>query len=74
MARPAARHESAGDPDGIGGQPGGEGRELLAPLLPGGEPVERLLRQAQFFVPGGSPAPFPGGAPGWRAGRGGVLP
>src|SRR5215813_12746956 len=27
-------------------------RELLAPLLPGGEPVESLLRRAQFFTPG----------------------
>ena len=27
----------------------------LAPLLPAGEPVERLLRKAQFFVPGGVP-------------------
>jgi nitrate reductase alpha subunit len=26
--------------------------ELLAPLLPGGEPVEALLRRAQFFTPG----------------------
>jgi nitrate reductase alpha subunit len=26
--------------------------ELLAPLLPAGEPVESLLRRAQFFVPG----------------------
>ena len=26
--------------------------ERLAPLLPGGEPVESLLRKAQFFVPG----------------------
>jgi nitrate reductase / nitrite oxidoreductase, alpha subunit len=34
-----------------------EGRDLLAPLLPGGEPVESLLRRAQFFVPGGSPSP-----------------
>ncbi|MGH3120187.1 MAG: molybdopterin-dependent oxidoreductase, partial [Streptosporangiaceae bacterium] len=51
MARPAARDESTGDADG-GGPPGGEGRELLAPLLPGGEPVESLLRRAQFFVPG----------------------
>ncbi|MGH3283582.1 MAG: hypothetical protein ACRDPD_02660, partial [Streptosporangiaceae bacterium] len=56
MARPAARHESTGDPDGVGGPPGGEGRELLAPLLPGGEPVEQLLRRAQFFVPGGTPS------------------
>ena len=56
MARPAARHESTGDPDGGGGPPDGEGRELLAPLLPGGEPVEQLLRRAQFFVPGGTPS------------------
>ena len=33
------------------------GREdLLAPLLPGGEPIERLLRRAQFFSPG-TPTP-----------------
>ena len=31
--------------------------ELLAPLLPAGEPVEALLRRAQFFVPGGTPSP-----------------
>jgi nitrate reductase alpha subunit len=30
---------------------------LLAPLLPAGEPVERLLRKAQYFVPGGAPSP-----------------
>ena len=30
----------------------GERGELLAPLLPGGEPIERLLRGAQFFTPG----------------------
>jgi nitrate reductase / nitrite oxidoreductase, alpha subunit len=29
-----------------------DGNELLAPLLPGGEPIERLLRRAQFFTPG----------------------
>lgn len=29
---------------------------LLAPLLPGGEPVESLLRRAQFFTPG-TPTP-----------------
>jgi nitrate reductase / nitrite oxidoreductase, alpha subunit len=28
------------------------GKDLLAPLLPGGEPIEQLLRKAQFFVPG----------------------
>jgi len=27
-------------------------KELLAPLLPAGDPVEKLLRQAQFFTPG----------------------
>jgi len=32
-------------------------RAPLAPLLPGGEPVEQLLRKAQFFVPGGTPSP-----------------
>jgi nitrate reductase alpha subunit len=30
--------------------------ELLAPLLPAGEPVEGLLRKVQFFVPGGTPS------------------
>ena len=35
---------------------GSDGRDLLAPLLPGGEPVEGLLRKAQFFVPG-TPSP-----------------
>jgi nitrate reductase / nitrite oxidoreductase, alpha subunit len=44
--------------DGQAGYPragspaGGSAGELLAPLLPGGEPVEGLLRRAQFFVPG----------------------
>lgn len=33
------------------------GEDLLAPLLPAGEPVEALLRKAQFFVPGGTPSP-----------------
>jgi len=28
----------------------------LAPLLPAGEPVENLLRRAQYFVPGGTPS------------------
>ncbi|MGH3969662.1 MAG: hypothetical protein ACRDTV_16480, partial [Mycobacterium sp.] len=31
-------------------------RAALAPLLPGGEPVESLLRQAQFFT-AGTPTP-----------------
>ena len=35
-------------PDTAGDQPHG----LLAPLLPGGEPIESLLRKAQFFQPG----------------------
>jgi nitrate reductase alpha subunit len=33
-----------------------EREDLLAPLLPGGEPIERLLRRAQFFSPG-TPTP-----------------
>jgi hypothetical protein len=37
--------------------PDGETGGLLAPLPPAGEPVERLLRQAQYFVPGGTPSP-----------------
>jgi nitrate reductase / nitrite oxidoreductase, alpha subunit len=35
-----------------GGRPRSRPGELLAPLLPAGEPVEKLLRRAQFFVPG----------------------
>lgn len=31
--------------------------DLLAPLLPAGEPVEQLLRKAQFLVPGVKPSP-----------------
>jgi nitrate reductase alpha subunit len=27
-------------------------KDLLAPLLPGGQPIEQLLRRVQFFVPG----------------------
>jgi nitrate reductase alpha subunit len=36
------------------GQSGGVERDSgqLAPLLPGGEPIESLLRKAQFFTPG----------------------
>ena len=30
----------------------------LAPLLPGGEPVESLLRKAQFFTPGSPTADY----------------
>jgi hypothetical protein len=57
MAEPAATRDSASPraaPGGRGESPGGD---LLAPLLPAGEPVEGLLRKAQFFVPGGSPSP-----------------
>jgi len=42
-------------PDAVpAGRDGDAGRDPggLAPLLPGGEPVEGLLRRAQFFVPG----------------------
>jgi nitrate reductase / nitrite oxidoreductase, alpha subunit len=38
------------------GQPERAEGDLLAPLLPAGEPVERLLRKAQYFVPGGAPS------------------
>jgi nitrate reductase / nitrite oxidoreductase, alpha subunit len=34
------------------GTPDGRPPMLLAPLLPGGEPVESLLRKAQYFTPG----------------------
>ncbi|HEU5417147.1 MAG TPA: hypothetical protein VFV41_05615, partial [Streptosporangiaceae bacterium] len=37
-------------------EPAGRSADLLAPLLPAGEPVEQLLRKAQFFVPGGTPS------------------
>jgi nitrate reductase alpha subunit len=47
---------AAGDGPRSGGPPGRDSREILAPLLPGGEPVEALLRRAQFFVPGGTPS------------------
>ncbi len=56
MAEPTAAHASM-----PGGQdvtrPGTQDGDLLAPLLPAGEPVEQLLRKAQFFVPGGTPSP-----------------
>ncbi len=45
-ARPRDRGEAAR------GRAAGHRRDLLAPLLPGGEPVEKLLRRAQFFTPG----------------------
>jgi nitrate reductase alpha subunit len=46
-----------GDQDGRG-RPGAAGRDWLAPLLPRGEPVEALLRKAQFFLPGTPSADF----------------
>src|SRR5947209_7910529 len=46
---------SAGNGEGDA-RPGGAGSPGLAPLLPAGEPVEQLLRKAQFFVPGGTPS------------------
>ena len=54
MAEPIARHTIASDGQGLT-KPGSG--DLLAPLLPAGEPVEQLLRKAQFFVPGGQPSP-----------------
>ncbi len=37
-------------------KPGDTGGDLLAPLLPAGEPVGQVLRKAQDFVPGGTPS------------------
>jgi hypothetical protein len=45
--REAGMRQRSPSPDGQGEQ-----RELMATLLPGGEPVESLLRKAQFFTPG----------------------
>ena len=56
MAEPIARHTITSDGQDLT-KPGNQGGDLLAPLLPAGEPVERLLRKAQFFVPGGTPSP-----------------
>ncbi len=56
MAEPIARHTSPIDGPGRT-TPDGQRGDLLAPLLPAGEPVEQLLRKAQFFVPGGMPSP-----------------
>ena len=55
MTGPAAGHQETGDRDDAS-PPGGDGQGVLAPLLPGGEPVESLLRRAQFFTPGGTPS------------------
>jgi nitrate reductase alpha subunit len=50
VSKPDAQHETAGGPPGSGDD------MLLAPLLPAGQPVETLLRRAQYFVPGGTPS------------------
>jgi nitrate reductase / nitrite oxidoreductase, alpha subunit len=43
---------------------------LLAPTLPGGEPIEKLLRRVQFFTPGKpSPDNREGHREGGRAGE-----
>ena len=57
MTEPAATRDSASPGAAQGGQGESPAGDLLAPLLPAGEPVEGLLRRAQFFVPGGSPSP-----------------
>jgi nitrate reductase / nitrite oxidoreductase, alpha subunit len=57
MAEPVSARDSASPHGALPGQPGSPGGDLPAPLLPAGEPVENLLRRAQFFVPGGTPSP-----------------
>ena len=52
MTEPIARHTITHDGQDLT-KPGNQGGDLLAPLLPAGEPVEQLLRKAQFFVPAG---------------------
>ncbi|MGH3577077.1 MAG: hypothetical protein ACRDU0_05925, partial [Mycobacterium sp.] len=47
-SRPPHRRESV-EIDTTDGQ---TPRAMLAPLLPGGEPVESLLRKAQYFTSG----------------------
>jgi len=56
VARPSATHDGTGGRDAAGEPADSNGHDLLAPLLPAGEPVEALLRRAQFFVPGGTPS------------------
>jgi nitrate reductase / nitrite oxidoreductase, alpha subunit len=56
VAEPIARHTITHDAQDLT-KPGDPNGELLAPLLPAGEPVEQLLRKAQFLVPGGKPSP-----------------
>ena len=52
-----------------GGVMAGDRDDLLAPLLPGGDPIERLLRGAQFFSPGTPTPGLPGAAPAAVGGR-----
>src|SRR5512146_1881399 len=56
MAEPVSQQADAHDEQAMTA-PDGHARDLLAPLLSAGEPVEQLLRKAQFFVPGGTPSP-----------------
>jgi len=44
--------EGVGDGHALSGGSAGASVGRLAPLLPGGQPVESLLRSAQFFTPG----------------------
>jgi nitrate reductase / nitrite oxidoreductase, alpha subunit len=54
VSRPESRHQAA---DGTAGSSlSNRAGAPLAPLLPAGEPVEALLRRAQYFVPGGTPS------------------
>jgi nitrate reductase / nitrite oxidoreductase, alpha subunit len=55
MPEPPARPATARDQHGP--TTPDQRRDLLAPLLPAGEPIEHLLRHAQYFVPGGTPSP-----------------
>jgi nitrate reductase / nitrite oxidoreductase, alpha subunit len=61
VGEPIAQHTITRDGQGLTEpdltKPGNQASDLLAPLLPAGEPVEQLLRKAQFFVPGGTPSP-----------------
>jgi nitrate reductase alpha subunit len=54
VSKPESQHLAADD--AAGGPSGNPGDALLAPLLPAGEPVEQLLRKAQYFLPGGTPS------------------
>ena len=56
MTEPITRHKDARDRQALT-IPDGQARGLLAPLLPAGEPVEQLLRKAQFSSPAGRRAP-----------------